>query len=136
MTVVWLGDEVRAQAVGVLVSSLDEFGGRWETAAKGSVRPGRGVVTGTYRRSLHSGPPNYNYANDNVRPSHSSPERGSGGGGGAEAEGDSILMLLGSGMVYARKLEERYNVVVGAYEKTAGQMPGIVAKKAKAAGLL
>lgn len=133
MSVKWLGDEVRETAVNAIIAGMNEYGARWETAAKASLKPGRGVVTGTYRRSLHSGPPNYNFGGDDVKPSNGTPERG--GQGGALADKDSVRMFVGSGMKYARRLEDLYNVVMGAQEKVSGQLPGIIEKHAKAAGL-
>lgn len=133
MSVQWMGDQLRETVVGAVVSGLNEYGARTETAAKSSLKPGRGVLTGTYRRSIHSGPPSYNYGGDDVKPSNNTPERG--GQGGGEVDGDSVRILIGSGMRYAMRLEQRYNVIAGAQEKTAGQLPGILQKHAKAAGL-
>jgi len=38
-------------------------------------------------------------------------------------------------MIYARRLEAMYNVVVGAHAQVVGQLPGILEKHAKAARL-
>lgn len=130
----WRGDNVQREAVNVLVGATLELAGRWETAAKKSVRPGRGVITGTYRRSLHYANPGYDFASDNVKPAPGSPER-SGQGGGPEVRGDLISLLLGSGLNYARKLEGFYSPVVGAFDQVRGQFLDIIEAHAKKRGL-
>lgn len=130
----WRGDDVRREAVNAIYGAVLELGGRWEAAAKGSVRPGRGVLTGTYRRSLHYARPDYDFASDDVPPSPGSPER-SGHGGGPEVRGDKISILLGSGLNYARKLEALYGVVVGAFDQVRGQFLDILERHAKKRGL-
>lgn len=135
MALEWMGDQVQQDVVkAVIINGLNEFGARWETAAKASVKPGRGVVTGTYRRSLHFSSRAYNFANNNVKPGPGTPERG-GAGKGATAGSGYVSIVAGSGMVYARRLEAMYNVVVGAHAQVVGQLPGILEKHAKAAGL-
>ena len=135
MALEWMGDQVQQDVVrAVIINGLNEFGARWETAAKASVKPGRGVVTGTYRRSLHYSSRAYNFGKDNVAPGPSTPERG-GTGKGATAGGGYVSIVAGSGMIYARRLEAMYNVVVGAHAQVVGQLPGILEKHAKAARL-
>lgn len=134
MALEWMGDQVQKTAVQAIVSGMNEFGARWETAAKASLKPGRGVVTGTYRRSLHYSGRDYNFAGDNVTPGPSTPERG-GAADGATVSGNSVSIVAGSGLVYARRLETMYNVVVGAHEQVVGQLLGILEKHARAAGL-
>ena len=135
MALEWMGDQVQQDVVrAVIINGLNEFGARWETAAKASVKPGRGVVTGTYRRSLHFSGRSYNFGGDNVTASSSTPERG-GGNDGATVGSGYASIVAGSGMVYARRLEAMYNVVVGAHAQVVGQLPGILEKHAKAARL-
>jgi hypothetical protein len=128
-------DDVVKRVETAVIGALNEFGGRMETTAKGSIGPGRGVVTGTYRRSLHFAPVGYNFGKDHVKPSKRSPER-SGKGGGAKRTADSVGILFGSGMRYAMKLEQRYNVVQGAMDSNKRKLPEIVRKHAKTQGLL
>lgn len=133
VSVDWKGDDVAKTAALAVRDGLSEFAGRWETAAKGSVKPGRGVVTGTYRRSLHGAGPNYNFARDDVPPTPGTPERG--GKATARRQGATISVVCGSGMRYARVLENRYNVVRGAHERVAPQLPAIIERHAVRLGL-
>ena len=135
MALEWLDDQLQQEIIQpAVVNGLNEFGARWETAAKASVGPGRGVVTGTYRRSLHFSSRAYNFGRDNVKPGSGTPERG-GTGKGATVGGGYVSIVAGSGMIYARRLEAMYNVVVGAHAQVAGQLGGILEKHAQAAGL-
>lgn len=134
MRVEWKGDDVLKTVMQAVQAGMTDYAGRWETAAKGSLRPGRGVVTSTYRRSLHAATPRYNFGNDDVPPRPGSPERG-GRGVVTQRQGDTISGVVGSGMRYARSLENRYNVVRGAHDRVAPQLPGLIEKHAKAAGL-
>ncbi len=132
--VTWRGDQVIEIYRVAARDALNELGGRWEASAKGSLRPGRGVVTGTYRRSLHYANPGYNFSGDDVRPAPGSPER-SGAGGGAQRFGLTVRMTVGSGMRYARKLEQLYGVVTTAIDQVKGMLPEILTRKAREGGL-
>jgi len=134
MALEWKGDEVYTAVESAAITGLTEFGARHETASKGRVSPGRGVVTGTYRRSIHYGKPSYNFGRDNVRPSGNSPDR-SGKGGGATRKGDTVAIVVGSGMVYAKKLEDMYSPIQGGFDQVKGQLPDILRKHAIANGL-
>ena len=125
----WMGDEVYRNVANAVIAGMNEYGARLETDAKGRVKPGAGVVTGTYRRSLHFSHSGYNFGNDNVKPSNRTKERG-GKGSGAALKGDTISIVMGSGMVYAMHLERIFNVVNGAHEAISPQLPKIIEKHA------
>ena len=130
----WHGAQVFEQCVQAVVGALTEFGLRVETPAKGALVPGAGVVTGTYRRSIHSAGPTYNFASDDVTPSASSPERG-GTGGGAEVQGMKVSTVLGSGLHYAEDVEARYGTLAEAHAVVSEQLPEILEKHGAQAGL-
>lgn len=131
---IWYGDKVFKIVETAVTTGLTEWAMTTEAHAKGSVYPGRGVVTGTYRRSIHTAAPTYNYGSDDVKPSAGSPER-SGRGGSAARYGDKIGIVLGSGMKYASKLEDLYSVIGGAVNSKAGELPGVLRKHAIRNGL-
>lgn len=132
-TLNWKGDACREQVVAAIVSGLNEFGLRHETASKGQLSPGHGVLTGTLRRSIHAAAPGYAWAGDDVNPSSSSPERG--GQAGATEEAGRVVVAVGSGMSYARIIEERYGYVEQGHNAVKGQLLGIIAAHAAAMGL-
>ena len=131
---VWYGDEVYNIVEAAAVDGLTEWAITTETAVKGSLHPGRGVLTGTYRRSVHAASPDYNFGSDNVTPSANSPDR-SGKGGGAKRKGDTVSIAIGSGMAYAGRLEDMYSPVIGGFERTKGSLLGILRKHAIRNGL-
>lgn len=131
----WHGDDIREQATAVFVRSLNEFGARHETASRSIVKPGAGVLTGTYRRSIHAAGSGYNFARDNVKPSTNSPDR-SGKGGEATVTKTKVQIVVGSGMKYAAVLEKRYAPIKKGHDRVKGQLVGIVLKHAKNAGFV
>lgn len=97
---------------------------------------GRGLRTGTLRRSIHLATPGYPWPTDHVEVSERTPERG----GQAErpaVEGTTLRIELGSGMKYARRIhQEHYNPTVNGYIVKAGEevradVPGILKKHTK-----
>lgn len=132
-TIKWLGDEVGESAINAIVAGLTQFGLEHEREAKAPLRPNRGVVTGTYRRSIHSANPSYNFPSDNVKPSRTSPERG-GTGGGAEVVRGKVVVTVGSGLVYASSVEARYSTLKSGHEKVLPELVPIIKKKMKEAG--
>lgn len=130
----WRGADVYKTVAHVVLSGLTQFAGEHETAAKARVYPNHGKITGTYQRSIHYAPPTYNFGGDNVRPSPSSPDR-SGQGGSAKRNGDIVSIVVGSGMVYARKLENLYSPIMGGYRQVEKRLPEILESKAREAGL-
>lgn len=134
MTLKWLGDELTEDIEAALKDGLTEFGLTHETAAKGQLAPGHGVLTGTLRRSIHSAYPTYNYAADDVPPSNGSPER-SGRGGGAGVFKTKASIVVGSGMRYARKIEDMYGYIQQGHDQVIGKLPDILNKHAAKRGL-
>lgn len=130
----WQGAACREQVAGAVQAGLTEFGLRHEGEAKSELKKGRGVVTGTLRRSVHSAEPTYNFAADDVQPNPGSPERG-GSGGQAAIEGDVVSILVGSGLVYARVIEDRYAYMSQSHARVLPDLVGILEKHAAARGL-
>lgn len=130
----WYGDDVYKMVETALRNALTEFALKHETAAKGKVRAGRGVITGTYRRSIHAATPNYSFSRDNVKPSKRTPERG-GRSQVVTIQGKKIVTQVGSGMIYAMVLEKRYGPIMGGYKDVKGEFPSIIQKHAAKQGL-
>lgn len=130
----WHGAQVFEDCVQAITDALTEFGLRVETPAKGALVPGAGVVTGTYRRSIHSAGPTYNFASDDVPPSEASPERG-GSGGGAERQGKQIITIIGSGLKYAEDVEAHYGTIAEAHAQVIQELPDLLEKHGAMAGL-
>lgn len=130
----WRGEQTFAQCVTALEGTMTELNLRAEAPAKGALSPGHGVLTGTFRRSIHGASPAYGFANDNVAPSTGSPER-AGTGGGALRQGMKIVSHFGSGLNYALLVEQRYGSIVAGYLTAANDLPMIMEKHGKAAGL-
>ncbi len=108
----WNGDEVIKLSEEQLKAILGEFALTAEGESKKELKKGHGVVTGTLRRSIHTGPPEYNFAADNVEPSSGSPERG---GKLVEAVKDAnrFVVALGSGLQYAMKIHQGWGNFAG-----------------------
>lgn len=134
MTLIWKGGEVSAETKAMLADALTEFGLTHETAAKGQLAPGHGVASGTLRRSIHAAYPTYAFSQDDVPPSNNSPER-SGRGGSAGVFKNKVSINVGSGMVYARRIEDLYAYITQAHEQVIGKLPGIIEKHAARRGL-
>ena len=95
---------------------------------------GRGVRTGTLRRSIHAATPGYNWAADDTPPTNNSPERG---GQPAEAKrtGDRLVVQVGTGMRYGLAVHDRhYNPAVNGFlkksaEAVKAEVPAIVERR-------
>lgn len=129
----WRGEKLENITIGVIMAGLTEFGSRVETSAKSQLKPGRGVVTGTYRRSIHYASPRYNFSADDTKPSTSSPEL-SGRGGGAELVGRKVQIKVGSGLKYAGRVEQLYGTIRKGHDRVAPRLPEILRKHARKAG--
>lgn len=129
----WTGDEVRRAIEKAAVGALTQFGLEHETASRSVVSPGRGVLTGTYRRSIHSAGSGYNFGRDNVKPSPSSPDRG--GNGVARVRGAHIQIVVGSGMLYAGHLERLYSPIATGHKRVIKRLPTILQKHARQQGI-
>ncbi len=138
--------EVLDKFADVIIASLNEYALKVEGDAKRPLQKGgRGVVTGTYRRSIHAANPRYNYAGDNVPVKtkrrkgrviivQSGPER-AGQGGGAEKLTDTIIgVKVGSGMSYAGAVEGRHKTIKRSFDKWNGKLESIIRRHAKRAG--
>ena len=134
MTLIWKGDALKQDILAAIADGVTEFGLAHETAAKGELSPKHGVVTGTLRRSIHAATPTYAFSQDNVPPSNSSPER-SGRGGGARIFKNKVSIMVGSGLVYARRIEDLYGYIVGSHQQISGRLEGIIGKHAAKRGL-
>lgn len=130
----WRGEQTFSQCVTALEGTMTELNLRAEAPAKGALAPGHGVVTGTFRRSIHGASPSYGFSSDHVAPSGGSPERG-GQGGGAQRVGMKIISQFGSGLNYALFVENLYGTIVAGYMTAATDLPAIMERQGKAAGL-
>jgi hypothetical protein len=131
---VWKGPAVRQKVVTAVISGLQEFALTHETEAKSELQPRRGVVTGTLRRSIHAANPEYSYQKDHVLSSPSTPERGRGTPQLAE-RGGKVAVVVGSGMRYARRIENRYSYMMRSYGRMLPRLEPIIRKHAKRQGL-
>lgn len=129
----WKGVQCRAQVVGAVKVGLGRFGLVHETEAKRELGPGHGVLTGTLRRSVHSAAPSYDFSGDDTKASSSSPERG--GNAGAEVVSTSVIVAVGSGMRYAKRIEEMYGYIQKGHERARPQLDGLIEQAAREAGL-
>ena len=133
MSLKWHGDEVKKEFVEGLKSGLLEFGFNHEREAKAQLYFGHGKASGTLQRSIHAASPHYDFAQDDEPPSENSPER-SGTGGGAELVGDKVIIKVGSGMIYAARIERLYNYIRNGHERAKNTLMPALEKHLKARG--
>lgn len=131
----WRGPEVRAQAVRVLARALGYFGLVHETEAKGVLKPRRGVLTGTLRRSIHAAGTGYNFAGDDVQPGPGTPERGNRDVEPTVSDA-KIAVVAGTGMSYARPVEARYRYMEKGHQRALPQLPALIERAGREEGLL
>lgn len=134
MALKWKGDEVQKQVIAAIVDGVTEFGLTHETEAKRELTPGHGVLSGTLRRSIHAASPDYNFGGDDLPPTPNSPER-SGAGLDVQQRGIRVAVTVGSGMVYARYIENLYSYMVNSHQRIIGKLPEIIRKHAARNGL-
>lgn len=109
-------------------------------AAQWVVGGGRGLRTGTLRRSIHCATPGYNWEADDVTPSNQAPERGGQAAHPAE-QGAQLTVQVGSGLRYARTVHDKhYNPTVNGFltkaaDEVRSDVPGVLRRHAAAAGL-
>ena len=130
-TLNWEGDQVVDEVVKNMKTALGEFGLMVESEAKQELQPGHGVLTGTLRRSIHTAPPDYNWASDDVEPGPSTPERG-----GILVEASKLVrkiaVSVGSGLNYALPVHQGhgsfagYHYLIKGLEKAKTKLKGIV----------
>ncbi len=130
----WHGAQVYQQVEGAVVRGLTQWGLALETPAKGPLVLGHGMLTATYKRSIHSAGPSYNFAGDDMQPSYDAPERG-GTGGEAEVQGSKVISMFGSGLHYAKYVEDRYGTIEAARSQMLEQLPKFLERAAHEAGL-
>jgi hypothetical protein len=130
----WKGAQTRAQVVEAIKSGLGEFGLKHETEAKRELQPGHGVLTGTLRRSIHSAADSYDFAGDDVPPTTSSPDRG-GNEVIPQESGGRVVVVVGSGMIYARKMEELYAYMQNSHNRVLPELIPTIQKHAAIKGL-
>lgn len=129
---VWMGQQVRADVVAAVEAGVTEFGLVHEREAKRELYPGHGKLTGTLQRSTHAATPSYQFAADDVP---NGPERG-GQGLAIREQGGKVGVMVGSGMRYARRIEQMYGYVTNSHARVAGQILGILNKHAQRRGLM
>jgi hypothetical protein len=135
MALIWKGTQVYEDVAAALVDGITEFGLTHETEAKRELLPGRGVLTGTLRRSIHAASPDYQFGDDDLPPTPSSPERG-GQGLDVQPQKDRIAVTVGSGMAYARYIKQLYGYITQSHGRVIDKLPGIIRKHAARRGLL
>lgn len=127
----WLGQVVFQDAMRILSDAWGQVGLAVEGNAKKELYKGRGVITGTLRRSIHTAKPGYAWPGDNVEPANDTPERG-GKSVKADANASEVRLEVGSGMVYAAYIEfglgnfEGYRYLGNGLDKTKPRIPDIL----------
>lgn len=121
-----IGLRVEAQAKRKLQKSM-KVRGRWQAGG------GRGLRTGTLRRSIHSATPGYNWAGDNTAPSEATPELGGQAAAAAEKNG-RLTLEVGSGLEYAMAVHQNHynpdvlHFLTAAADEVAPEVPAIIAR--------
>jgi len=137
----WKGNEVIKATEDQICEILGEAALFAEGESKKDLKKGRGVRTGTLRRSIHAASPDYKFSQDNVDPDNESPERG-GSLVRAKLIGGKFVVLLGSGLSYAMAIHQGwsggsnglkgtfagYHYLVNGVDKTMSKMSQIVAR--------
>jgi hypothetical protein len=121
----WNGVRLTQRALDIVAEAMEEVGLRCEGAAKKQLKKGRGVITGTLRRSIHTAIPDYNYFDDDVKPSSGSPERG-GRGTQGRIVGKKVMIALGAGVKYAFFIEKRYGYIKEGVESQRKNAPAVI----------
>ena len=137
----WKGAQTKEQVVRAVVAGLNEFHLEVETEAKRILQPdGRGVITGTLRRSIHADAPTYTWGSDDVVPSPGTPER-MGTGELPQKQSNTVVGTIGSGMSYAMAVHNGhgsfpgYQYIERGYEKIQHRLPSKLEKHARIQGL-
>lgn len=140
----WKGDAAFGQIEQALGDALVEIANRIEGEAKKVLKPsarvktgrgkyvwvrggGRGKRTGTLQRSIHAAEPNYQFSNDDVIPSTSTPERGN-GSPRPRKSANRLILAVGTGMEYAMLMHLRYKYITIGYNKVQPKALSIVEK--------
>lgn len=137
----WKGDLVAKMSEEQICAIMGEIALIGEGEAKKELQKGRGVLTGTLRRSIHAATPDYEFATDNVEAAPASPERGN-KKVLARRVGNRLVVLLGSGLSYAMAIHQGwtagykgmkgsfagYHYLVNGLEKAKGQTDAVIAR--------
>ena len=113
----WRGGEVLKEVEDNLIEILAEFGLAVEGEAKQELKKDHGVKTGTLRRSIHTAKVDYNWGDDDVKPSKDSPERGK---EKVDPTQDQMTLAVGSGLKYALPVHQGHGSFEGYHFLTNG----------------
>jgi len=137
----WKGADARERVVKAIIGGVNEFHLEVEREAKRILQPkGKGVITGTLRRSIHADSPTYTWGSDDVVPSKGTPER-KGTGEMPLEQGNTVVGTIGSGLVYAMPVHEGhgsfagYQYITRGYEKVQHKLPDKLKKHARIQGM-
>lgn len=108
----WRGQNAEETVIRRLSNALIDIGLDVEGEAKQQLYKGHGVITGTLRRSIHTGEVGYNWPGDNVAASEGSPERG-GKAAKPEVIGKRLFITVGSGLEYALAVHQGHGSFSG-----------------------
>lgn len=115
----WTGDQAIDQVLNKVAEGFEKFGLRVESNSKQELKPNHGVKTGTLRRSIHLASPDYNWKDDDIAPSQSSPELG-GGLVTVTRMIRKIVLAVGSGLSYAMAVHQGHGSFDGYHYITNG----------------
>lgn len=126
----WKGKEVGDALVPKIAAGLGDVALEIEGNAKKELKAGHGLITGTLRRSIHAAEPGYPFHTENVKPGPLTPERGGMSVSGIKV-GNAISVLVGSGMIYARKIENLYAYMLKGFHNALPRVPEIMGRRLK-----
>ena len=140
----WRGDELKRTIQENGAKIISEFALTVEGEAKKLLRKservgkywvpggGRGVRTGTLRRSIHTALTGYDWGGDDVEPGPGTPERG--GEQIVPDAGEQATVQVGSGLVYAMAVHQGHHSFAGHHyltnglNKAKGKLSSIIAR--------
>lgn len=122
----WRGAALRSQVVETVVAGVQEFGLTHERRAKGKLYKGHGVLTGTLRRSIHA---------DEIGADFGGSDSEGGQLPNVSEKDGAVGVAVGSGLVYAGRIEELYGYMAESHVETLPELPGILEKHAAKRGL-
>lgn len=128
---IWKGPEVVGQVCKNVGKAYTKFGLKVEANAKKKLRKGRGVRSGTLRRSIHLAKPGYDWSQDDVQPAPGTPELGN-KAVEAEVTFGRVGLQVGSGLHYAMPVHQGhdgfagYHYLTEALDETKPELPAIL----------
>ena len=132
----WQGKKVLAKITPGLVNGLVEFSGAVEQASKRQLYPGHGFLTGSLQRSLHADNHDYQFRNDNMPATASTPERGR-KTFIPKIVRDIIRAAIGAGQRYALEVHQGagnfagYHYITNGLQNMIGEVPRIFKRNVK-----